>query len=108
MKLLTASIEKKLLENGKKKTTANGFKPVVKFFFNSCTWLITDMDEDGIMFGLCDLGMGSPELGCVSLDELKEFRTPFGTGIERDLHFTATKTVGEYADEARASGMVVA
>jgi hypothetical protein len=40
------------------------------------------------MFGLCDLGMGFPELGYVSLNEMKAVRLPFGLGIERDLHWT--------------------
>ena len=36
-------------------------------------WLITECDpeEPGRLFGLCDLGMGYPELGYVSLYELQ-------------------------------------
>jgi hypothetical protein len=41
--------------------------------------------EDFIMFGLCDLGF--PELGYVSLNEMKSVHLPFGMGIERDLHW---------------------
>jgi len=78
-------------------------KPVVKFF-NPCgaaTWLISQMDSDGIMYGLCDLGFGSPELGYVSLDELASVKGRFGLGIERDMHFKADKPLSEYATEAR-------
>jgi hypothetical protein len=72
MKLLTKAIHDKLLENGKKQETVRGteeeidFKPVVKLFTPdaNCTWLLTEIDPDApdIAFGLCDLGMGYPEL----------------------------------------------
>lgn len=41
--------------------------------------------EDVQAFGLCDLGMGFPELGYVSLRELAELRSMLP--IERDLYF---------------------
>src|SRR3546814_1805581 len=50
----------------------------------SATWLATEMDEDGILFGLADLGFGCPELGSFALAELEAVRLPFGLGIERD------------------------
>jgi hypothetical protein len=41
-----------------------------------------------MMFGWCDLGMGCPELGYVSLSELEEAKfPPFGLGVERDIYF---------------------
>ena len=85
-------------------------KPVVKFFNpnGAATWLITEMDEDGRMFGLCDLGFGTPELGYVMFQELAEFRGRFGLGIERDMHFKASKTISEYAQEAHDSGRIAA
>lgn len=85
-------------------------KPVVKFF-NPCgaaTWLITEMQDDGTMYGLCDLGMGFPELGYVDYNELCSIRGPFGLGIERDMHFKPTMTIREYAAEARESGRIAA
>ena len=85
MKLLTKAIETKLKKNSIKSQGAGSaefqrtVKPVVKFFNPTGvgTWLISEMDEQGIMFGLCDLGMGSPELGYVALQELEEVRLPF-------------------------------
>jgi len=38
------------------------------------TWLLSELDAEGIAFGLCDLGLGFPELGYVSLAELEAFR----------------------------------
>jgi len=80
-------------------------KPVVKLFNprGAATWLLTECDENGIAFGLCDLGMGFPELGSVSIPEL------IAVGfIERDLHFKATKTLSEYANEARVNQGIIA
>lgn len=64
----------------------------VKWFGGPATWYITEYDpEERIAFGLCDLGMGFPELGYVSLDEVLEVRVPpFQLPIERDLWFTPT------------------
>lgn len=83
-------------------------KPIVKFFFQSATWLISEIDTDGVMFGLCDLGHGHPELGYVALSELQSLRGRWGTGVERDLYFTADKTLAAYAIAAHAHGGIVA
>lgn len=85
--------------------------PVVKFFcpWGAATWLISELAEDGdTMFGLCDLGHGSPELGYVSLRELSKLRGPWGLTIERDLYFTADKPLTAYADAARETGRISA
>ena len=81
--------------------------PVVKLFTPDagCTWLISELDpeEPDIAFGLCDLGMGYPELGYVSLAELASVRGPMGLPVERDLHFTATHPLSVYAHAARTA-----
>jgi hypothetical protein len=88
MKLLTIEIKERLLENGRKQEPVRGthdeidFWPVVKLFTPDagCTWLLTEIDPEDtdIAFGLCDLGMGFPELGSVSLTELASVRGPSG------------------------------
>jgi len=86
------------------------FKPVVKLFTPDaqCTWLLTEIDEGtDLAFGLYDLGLGCPELGYVSLDELRTERGKLGLAVERDLHFDADKPISVYADEARARGHIV-
>jgi hypothetical protein len=52
------------------------FQPVVKLFTPDaqCTWLLAELGRDDIAFGLCDLGLGCPELGYVSLTELRIVR----------------------------------
>lgn len=104
--LLTAHQRALLLANGQR--SAGGLDsdvyPVVKLFTPdaNCTWLLTEIDpeEPDIAFGLCDLGMGFPELGCVRLSELESLRGRLGLPVERDLHFTANKPLSAYADEA--------
>lgn len=114
MKLILAKQMTELTKNGQAAATTgdgSGFKPVVKFFSpdGSAKWLITEIMADGdTLFGLCDLGHGSPELGYVSLKELTSVRGRLGLPIERDMHFTAAKTIGEYAEEARRAGYIKA
>lgn len=103
-----------LLANGHR--TAGGESidpiPVVKLFTPDAqaTWLLTgiDPDDEDIAFGLCDLGMGFPELGSVRLSDLATVRGRLGLPIERDEHFQADKSLGAYAEAARAVGYVKA
>lgn len=86
--------------------------PVLKLFTPDAgaTWLISEVDPDepDILFGLCDLGAGTPELGYASLTEIRSIRGPLGLPVERDLHFVADKPLSAYAEEARIKGRVVA
>ena len=108
MKLVTKAIQAKLLSNGAKQveTGNEDFVPVVRFFdpTGAATWLITECDteEPDRMFGLCDLGMGHPELGWVSLRELQSVSGPLGLGIERDLWFDGEYPLSVYTKVARA------
>lgn len=83
--------------------------PAVKLFnpTGTGTWLLTELDPENpdIAFGLCDLGY--PELGSVSITELESVRGPLGLGIERDLHWTATKRLSAYTEEARKFGRII-
>jgi len=111
MKLLTKALEKKLVANWTENQATTGaidFKPVVKFFGGAATWLITEFDGKDTFFGLCDLGLGFPEIGYVAKTELEGVKFQFGLGIERDLYFKADKTVGEYLKEAKGERRVYA
>jgi hypothetical protein len=116
-KLLTKVIRERLLKNGRLRQQSQmaeqgepDFVPVVKFFTPDagCTWLITELDPEDpdICFGLCDLGVGCPELGYVSLSELASVRGRLGLPVERDRYFNATKTLSAYADEARVHSAI--
>ena len=104
-----------LLANGERAARGedtSDCKPVVKLFNPSGagTWLLSEIDpaNPSIAFGLCDLGMGCPEIGSVDLSELTAYRGPLNLGIERDIHFKATMTLSEYADQARRAGSITA
>jgi hypothetical protein len=117
MKLLTSAQRAKLLDNGRRQAAVKGtpaeldFRPVVKLF-NPCgaaTWLLTEIDPDDetVAWGLCDLGMGFPEFGTVSLTELAEYRGPLGIGIERDRYFEAGAPISVYIDAASKADRIV-
>lgn len=124
MTLLNHNIRTTLIKNGQKNACkladpentdgeTHDFWPVVKLF-NPCgagTWLLTELDPDDpdIAFGLCDLGMGSPELGSVRISELESIKFLGGAlGIERDQHWQANKSLSAYANEARTLGHIKA
>ncbi|WP_024513337.1 DUF2958 domain-containing protein [Bradyrhizobium sp. ARR65] len=108
--LLTVADQVQLLVNALDSGTDH--PPVVKLFTPdaAATWLISEVDPDDPdrLFGLCDLGLGFPELGYVSLAEITAFRGPLGMPVERDLYFVADKPISAYADEAHAKGRIVA
>lgn len=108
--IITGEQRGQMLANGVLSATGVSIdpKPIVKLFTPdaNATWLLTELDPDDpdIAFGLCDLGMGFPELGSVRLSEITSVRGPMGLAVERDLHFEADKTLGAYADQARRDG----
>jgi Protein of unknown function (DUF2958) len=108
--LLTVADRVELLINGL--NSGVDHKPVVKLFTPdaAATWLFTESDPDdpNRLFGLCDLGLGAPELGYASLTEILAIRGHLGLPVERDMHFVASKPLSEYADEAHAKGRIVA
>ena len=100
---------------------SGSLSPKVKLFTPSgaATWLIHSIDQrdPDILFGLCDLGMGFPELGYVSLKELQDLQVPvkivingkehrYKLSVERDLHFRATHPLTTYAAAADRIGRI--
>ena len=106
MLLLTKVQRSQLLANGQDR---GDHVPVVKLFspVGAATWLLSELDADGdTLFGLADLGFGSPELGSVSLTEIESVTLPLGLSIERDLHFEGRFPLTVYADAARLVGRI--
>ena len=111
MKLFTKAQEKKLRANSAQSILEHGgssMKPVIKLFcpWGNQTWLLTELDDDGRFFGLCDLGFGTPEIGYVMQSEIESVKGPYGLTIERDIHWQATRPISEYADLARNAGRI--
>lgn len=122
MELFTEEQRLQLIENGRTNSPANpdylqgkttDHMPVVKWFnpAGGQTWLISELDPENpdIAFGLADMGFGCPELGSISVSEIQSLRIgPMGVRIERDLYFRPTKTLTQYAEEARKLGRIEA
>ncbi|KAB2673095.1 DUF2958 domain-containing protein [Ochrobactrum sp. LMG 5442] len=110
--LLTRELRTALRRNADvSKRAETDHKPVVKFFTPDAqaTWLFSELAaDDDTLFGLSDLGHGSPELGYASLSEISALRGPLRLLVERDRHFRADKPLSAYAAEARSKGRIVA
>ena len=115
MKLFTKVIEAQLIKNGEATEAAEGadlhHKPVVKLFdpYGQSTWILSEYDPaSDLAFGLCDLGMGFPELGYVRIDEVKSLKFCGNPRIERDMNWDADgHSLTEFADKARQEGRIV-
>lgn len=103
----------RLLANGARSAAGEDIdpRPVVKLFTPNAggTWLLTEADPDDPdrLFGLCDLGLGFPELGWVGLSEIRSLRGKLGLPVERDLFFEAAHPLSWYVRRAREAGRIV-
>jgi hypothetical protein len=117
MQLITDEIRTLMLANGVREAAANeaeediDLPPAVKLFnpTGAQTWLLTSLypGDPDIAFGLCDLGMGCPELGDVRISELQSFKGRMGLGIERDIRWQATHPLSAYTEAANRAGRIV-
>lgn len=112
--LVPAQHWERLCENGKRTASGEDLDPppVIKLFTPDAqaAWLLSEVDssDPDRAFGLCDLGVGFPELGYVSLTELTAVRGRLGLSVEVDGSFIATAPLSAYADAARRAGWIVA
>lgn len=112
IELITPAQRALMLVHGARSATGEDVdpRPVVKLFTpdGACTWLLTELDPEDpdIAFGLCDLGMGFPELGSVRLSELVAVRRQLGLSVERDIHFEADRPLSSYAATAARTGAI--
>ena len=114
MELITAEQRRQLIDNWT--LGGDALRPMVKIFspVGSAAWLIASMNpQDGdTRYGLCDPGLGHPELGYVRLSELQSMTVrvpPSGTvsiGLEQDLYFKPSHSLSVYAEAARQNGTI--
>lgn len=110
--LLTTAQRAALITNGQRSLSDPKFDPLplVKLFTPdaSATWLLSEIDphDPTRAFGLCDLGLGCPELGWVSLTELAAVCGRLSLPVERDRSWRAEKPLSAYAAEAQALGRI--
>ena len=112
MKLITEAQRRKLLANeaaATEETDDSGtldMEPVVRLFdpLGRAVWLLVSIadDAEGVAFGLCDLGLGFPELGYVVFDEFASIKWPGSQvpRIERDRGFRPRGTLRRYWEAA--------
>lgn len=88
MVLLRTGDYDKLVEQGKRASeTGESTPPVVKLFMENVTWLVTEIDDQGILSGWADLGLGLVEWGSLChVDELPTLRGRIAW-MERDRHW---------------------
>ena len=114
MKLLTTSQRETLIANFRQNQQNLGETdhwPVVKLFTPdaNATWLLTEFDPvEELLFGLCDLGLGLPELGYVALAELTELRGPFGLAVECDRYWQPEGPLSAYVEDTTRRGHIQA
>lgn len=113
MEIVTVEQRRQLTDNWNLEDDIN---PAVKIFspVGADTWSIASMnpqDED-TMYGLCDLGLGYPELGHVPLSEVQSMTvrvsaaSSAGIGLERDLYFKPNHPLSTYAEAAQQDGAI--
>ena len=109
MPLLTPEIEKTLRTNNRK-TNNSKLLPVVRLFvpYTICSWLLCSMTEEGLGYGMADLG--SPEWGYVNLDELAEVEIDvqgLTLRVERDDTFIPMFPMRVHEHVARSQGRML-
>ncbi len=61
--------------------------PIIKLFGGPLTWLVTEIDSDGVLWGYADIGQQCVEFGTLChVSELPNLKCGIGY-IERDYHF---------------------
>lgn len=109
---IPADLMAQLVANGERSRLPDyDAPPVVKLFTPDAqaTWLLSDVDPiaPDYAFGLCDMGLGEPELGSVLISELRSIRGRLGLPVERDLYFRTDKPMSAWATAARRAGRIV-
>ena len=70
-------------------------------------WLLTELGADGDeAFGLCDAGLGQPELEHIRLSALASMQGPRGLPVAADSHFVARQPLSAYLAQAQRDGSI--
>lgn len=110
--LITPEQRAQLLANGHARAddAQTDLWPVVRLFTPDAhaIWLLAALDPaDGdTTWGLCDVGIGMPELGSIKLSDLATIVGPQRLPVRRDLHFHAMRPMSEYLRLAQDNGSI--
>jgi hypothetical protein len=96
MVLITKAQMTNLRNNYARLVNCQSVRPVVKLFAGRLTWLVTDIDDDGMLSGYADLGYGVVEFGSLChVAELSGLRSG-ACYLERDRSFNDNPTVNYF------------
>ena len=110
--LVTDEQRAQLLENGHARAAdaQTDLWPVVRLFTPDAhaIWLLAALDPaDGdTAWGLCDVGIGMPEMGSIKLSDLATIVGPQRIPVRRDLYFHAVRPMSESLRLAQANGSI--
>lgn len=111
--LITDAERAQLLANGRARAAAREVDPmpVVRLFTPDAhaTWLLAALDPTNgdTAWGLCDVGIGMPELGTIRLSDLAAIVGPLNRLVLRDQYFQPMRTLSEYMRLARLNGSIL-
>jgi Protein of unknown function (DUF2958) len=100
-----------LVANGRARASGSPIDayPIVRLYTPDAgaVWLLTELDAAGdLAYGLCDVGLGFPELGTVRLSDLAAMRGPHGFRVAVDTEFLARQPLSAYAAQAAEDGTI--
>lgn len=110
--LVTDEQRAQLLANGHARAAdaQTDLWPVVRLFTPDAhaTWLLAALNpaDSDTAWGVCDVGIGMPELGTIKLSDLATIVGPQRIPVRRDLHFHAVRPMSEYLRLAQANGSI--
>jgi Protein of unknown function (DUF2958) len=101
-RLATSEQLAQLVFNGRPENCDKDHAPVLLWFLpgTDMKWLVSEIVDDETAYGLCDLGVGFPELGYIHLPDLLHLQNSRVFGIERDRHFEPKHPMSVYARTA--------
>jgi hypothetical protein len=109
MSLFTTAQREQLLRNGANPDQDHAPVARLHLMFAKVSWLISELDPENqdMAFGLCDLGMGFPELGYIYLPEILELQDDPRFRVLCDQSFTGAFPMSVYARAARFHSEIV-
>ncbi|PKK37460.1 hypothetical protein BWI96_06215 [Siphonobacter sp. SORGH_AS_0500] len=103
--LLSKDLKEQMLINSQDHLDGNDVDriPMIQLLtrFGRATWILTELNPRDSAFGLYDLGLGSPELGYVSISEIESVTNLGMLAIEIDTHFKSEYPLSVYTEAAR-------
>ncbi|KIL06300.1 lipoprotein [Stutzerimonas stutzeri] len=112
-RLITEDERAWLLAHGQARADGHAIDPlpVVRLFTPDAhaTWLLAALDPaDGdTAWGVCDVGIGMPELGTIKLSDLASIVGPRKQPVMRDRYFQAVRPLSEYLRLMQENGGIV-